>query len=157
VATSLQAAIGDLDHAPALAYLAHLSPQKPHKSLLGEAFPHSLERTRLLAHLIVLLGPPPTLQGHQRTRYSITAPRAGLYSLTFREEVFSETQLAIRRVLGSSLRVDLFLYHRFRWLSCGYRVCVTMHNLPDTVFRSKDHRNPQSEWGDLLPSVNLSL
>jgi len=32
-----------------------------------------------------------------------------------------------------------------------------MHNLPDTVFRSTDARNPQSEWDDLLPSANLGL
>jgi hypothetical protein len=32
-----------------------------------------------------------------------------------------------------------------------------MHNLPVTTFRSKDHRSPQSEWGDLLASSNLGL
>jgi len=32
-----------------------------------------------------------------------------------------------------------------------------MHNLPHTVFRSKDHRNPQSGWGDILSSANLDL
>ena len=32
-----------------------------------------------------------------------------------------------------------------------------MHNLPSTTFRSKDHRSPQSEWGDFLPLANLGL
>jgi hypothetical protein len=30
-----------------------------------------------------------------------------------------------------------------------------MHYLPLTVFRPKDHRNPQSDWGDILTSANL--
>src|SRR5688572_15752933 len=30
-----------------------------------------------------------------------------------------------------------------------------MHYLPLTVFRPKDHRNPQSDWGDILTSGNL--
>ena len=34
---------------------------------------------------------------------------------------------------------------------------MTMHYLPLTVFRSKNHRNPQSEWGDILASAKLSL
>jgi hypothetical protein len=32
-----------------------------------------------------------------------------------------------------------------------------MHNLPDPVFRSKDHRNPQSAWSDILSSAKLGL
>src|SRR5918998_349117 len=32
-----------------------------------------------------------------------------------------------------------------------------MHNLPGTVFGSKDHRNPQSDWGNFLASANLGL
>ena len=32
-----------------------------------------------------------------------------------------------------------------------------MHNLPLTVFRPNDHRNPQSDWGDILTSANLRL
>jgi hypothetical protein len=52
---------------------------------------------------------------------------------------------------------DLLLNHRFRWLRRGYRVCVSMYNLPDTVFGAKDHRSPQSVWGDILPSANLGL
>ncbi len=32
-----------------------------------------------------------------------------------------------------------------------------MHYLPLTVFRSKDHRSPQSEWSDVLPSADLGL
>src|SRR6266702_7998432 len=32
-----------------------------------------------------------------------------------------------------------------------------MHHLPGAVFRSKDHRHPQSDWGDILPSANLGL
>src|SRR5215212_522358 len=31
-----------------------------------------------------------------------------------------------------------------------------MHNLLDPFFRS-NHRSPQSEWGDFLPSANLAL
>jgi len=42
-------------------------------------------------------------------------------------------------------------------LSRYYRVCVSMHYLPDTVFGSKDHRNPHSVWGDILPSANFGL
>src|SRR3712207_2171282 len=32
---------------------------------------------------------------------------------------------------------------------------MTMHYLPLTVFGSKNHRNPQSDWGDILTSTNL--
>jgi len=32
-----------------------------------------------------------------------------------------------------------------------------MHNLPGAIFRSKDHRNPQSERCGILPSANLGL
>ena len=32
-----------------------------------------------------------------------------------------------------------------------------MHNLPGAIFGSKDHRNPQSERGGILPSANLCL
>jgi hypothetical protein len=32
-----------------------------------------------------------------------------------------------------------------------------MHYLPPTVFGSKDHRNPQSDWDDIFPSANLGL
>src|SRR5215204_5204799 len=32
-----------------------------------------------------------------------------------------------------------------------------MHNFPGTTFWSKDHRSPQSEWGDFLPFANLAL
>jgi hypothetical protein len=55
------------------------------------------------------------------------------------------------------LRVELLLDHRFRWLSRGDGVCVSMHDLPLTVFRSKDHRSPQSDWGDVLTSADLGL
>src|SRR6266568_9040305 len=52
---------------------------------------------------------------------------------------------------------DLLLYDRFDWLSRGDRVGVSMHHLPDTVFRSKDRRHPQIDWDDILPSAKLSL
>ena len=32
-----------------------------------------------------------------------------------------------------------------------------MRYLPDTVFRSKDRRNPKSDRGDFLPSADLGL
>jgi hypothetical protein len=32
-----------------------------------------------------------------------------------------------------------------------------MHDLPGPVFRPKDHRHPQIEWDDLLPSAKLGL
>jgi hypothetical protein len=32
-----------------------------------------------------------------------------------------------------------------------------MHNLPDTVLRSKDYRSPQSDGGHIFPSTNLGL
>ena len=32
-----------------------------------------------------------------------------------------------------------------------------MHYLPGALFRSKDHRNPQSAWSDLFASANLGL
>jgi hypothetical protein len=32
-----------------------------------------------------------------------------------------------------------------------------MYNLPGTVFRSKDHRSPQSEWSAVLPCADLGL
>jgi hypothetical protein len=34
---------------------------------------------------------------------------------------------------------------------------MSMHNLPGAIFRSKDHRSPQSEWGDVLSFANLGL
>jgi hypothetical protein len=41
--------------------------------------------------------------------------------------------------------------HRFDWPRGGYGVCVTMHDLPGALFRSKDHRNPQIERRDIPP------
>ncbi len=32
-----------------------------------------------------------------------------------------------------------------------------MHNLPGAIFRSKDHRNPQSDWANILASAGLGL
>src|SRR3712207_32595 len=32
-----------------------------------------------------------------------------------------------------------------------------MNDLPHAIFRSKDHRSPQSDWGELLTSANLGL
>ena len=52
---------------------------------------------------------------------------------------------------------DLLLQYRFDWLVRGYRVCMPMHDLPSTVFGSKDQRNPQIEWLDILPSAYLCL
>src|SRR5712691_5371144 len=52
---------------------------------------------------------------------------------------------------------DLLLDDRFDGLSRGDRVGVSMHHLPGAVFRSKDRRHPQSDWGDILPSANLGL
>src|SRR5919202_999719 len=37
----------------------------------------------------------------------------------------------------------LLLQYRFDWLVRSYRVCMPMHELPSTVFGSKDQRNPQ--------------
>jgi hypothetical protein len=34
---------------------------------------------------------------------------------------------------------------------------MSVHNLPGAVLRLKDHRNPQPQWGDILPSANLGL
>src|SRR5918997_6424141 len=56
-----------------------------------------------------------------------------------------------------ALMVGLLLDDRLCWLRSGYRVCTPMHYLPSALFRSKDRRNPQSEWGDILPSANLGL
>jgi hypothetical protein len=53
--------------------------------------------------------------------------------------------------------VALFMYQRFYRPSRGYRVCVTMHDLPGVVFGSEDRRTPQIEWDDILPSANLAL
>src|SRR3712207_8407428 len=30
-----------------------------------------------------------------------------------------------------------------------------MHDLPGALFESKNHRNPQSDWGDIFTSANL--
>jgi hypothetical protein len=57
----------------------------------------------------------------------------------------------------TSCAVTLFLYQRFCWPSGGYGVCVSVHDLPGAVFGSKDHRSPQIEWRDILPSANLGL
>src|SRR3712207_2769330 len=52
---------------------------------------------------------------------------------------------------------DLVLYQRLCCLSRGYRVCVPMHNLPVAILGSEDHRDPQSQRGDVLPSADLGL
>jgi hypothetical protein len=58
---------------------------------------------------------------------------------------------------GEGLAVVLFLYHRFGWLRGGHWVCMPMHYLPLTVFGSKDHRSPKSDWCCILPTTNLGL
>src|ERR671916_2180891 len=69
------------------------------------------------------------------------------------------TEVPRRRILGTfpsglsrkfALEVDLSLYHRLCWLGRGYGVCVPMHHLPGALFRTKDARNPQSQWGDIF-------
>ncbi len=52
---------------------------------------------------------------------------------------------------------DLVLYQRLCCLSRGYRVCVPMHNLPGAILGAEDHRDPQSQRGDVLPSADLGL
>src|SRR5215217_6834709 len=55
------------------------------------------------------------------------------------------------------LRVGLLLDQRLCWLSCGYRVCMSVHNLPLTFFGSKDHRSPKSPRADIFASADLGL
>src|SRR5215210_373865 len=83
-----------------------------------------------------------------------------VYDASSREE---HTTL-IHRIAGKAcsrkfalLRVGLLLDDRLCWLKSGYRVCTPMHYLPSALFRSKDARRPQSEWGNILPSANLGL
>jgi hypothetical protein len=57
--------------------------------------------------------------------------------------------------MGRVKALELLLDHRLCCLSGGYGVCVPMHYLPLTVFRSKDHRSPQSDWGDIFAFANL--
>ena len=68
---------------------------------------------------------------------------------------FSVEGVSSENGCGSSLRVDLLLYHRFRWLSRGYWIGVSMHNLPNTVFTPKDARNAQGNRSEILASANL--
>src|SRR5918993_4652129 len=82
-----------------------------------------------------------------------SGPSSCLYSPECVEGEFCELRQS--RMLGSSLQVALFLYHRLDRLSGGSRVCVPMHNLPPTLFRSKDHRNPQSDGSNIHTSANL--
>jgi len=85
--------------------------------------------------------------------------------LAWLDKIFSIVELIIPTTLDFyaeiskkfALRVELLLDHRLGWLSRGYRVCVPMHHLLGTVFRSKDHRRPQGVWGDLLPPAYLGL
>src|SRR5687767_6770796 len=63
-----------------------------------------------------------------------------------------------RRGSGTlALRAGLLLDHRLRWLSRGYRVGVSVYHLPGPIFWPKDHRNPQSKWGEILSSADLGL
>jgi hypothetical protein len=57
--------------------------------------------------------------------------------------------------MGRVKATDLVLYQRLCCLSRGYRVCVPMHYLPGAILGSEDHRNPQSQRGDVLPSADL--
>jgi hypothetical protein len=52
---------------------------------------------------------------------------------------------------------DLVLYQRLCCLSGGYGVCVPMHYLPGAILGSEDHRDPQSQRSDVLPSADLGL
>jgi hypothetical protein len=58
-------------------------------------------------------------------------------------------------------RVDFFdgllLNDRFGWPSRRNRVCVPVHDLPNAVFGTHDHRDPQTDGGDGLMSANLGL
>jgi transposase len=68
-----------------------------------------------------------------------------------------QSELRLHGVLRRSLRIELLLDHRLCWLRGGYRVRMPMHNLPPAVFRSKDHRNSQSERRYIFTSADLSL
>src|SRR5215210_8255173 len=62
------------------------------------------------------------------------------------------------RGCGESKRgSSLVMYQRFYRPSRGYRVRVTMHDLPGVVFGSKDRRNPQIVVSDILPPADLAF
>jgi hypothetical protein len=58
-------------------------------------------------------------------------------------------------------RVDFFdgllLNDRFGWPSRRNRVCVPVHDLPNAVFGTHDHRDPQTDGDDGLLSAKLCL
>ena len=71
-----------------------------------------------------------------------------------------------RVILGTSpsrhsekftLGVGLLPYHRLGLLRSGNGIRVPMHYLPLTPFKSKDHRDSQGAWSDILTSVDLDL
>ena len=81
-----------------------------------------------------------------------------LYLPEYVEGEFSEVGLPLYGVLRSSLGADLLLYDRLGRLRRGYGIRVPVHHLLGAIFfRSKDHRDPQSERGNLLPSADLGL
>jgi hypothetical protein len=45
--------------------------------------------------------------------------------------------------------------YRIGWLSRRYRIGMTMHNLPETIFWAKDARRPQRERRDIALTANL--
>src|SRR5947209_14593056 len=56
-----------------------------------------------------------------------------------------------------ALRIGLLLDHRLCRSTGSYRVCVPVQDLSIALFGSKDHRNLQSDWGDILTSADLGL
>ena len=59
--------------------------------------------------------------------------------------------------MGGVWTAELLLQHPLCGLRGSYGVRVSMHHLPGAPFGPKDHRDPQSERSDVLPSVNLRL
>src|SRR5215204_4102766 len=50
-------------------------------------------------------------------------------------------------------RAALVPYHRLYRSRRAYRVCVPMHDLPGVILWAEDHRHPQIERLDTLPSA----
>src|SRR5215207_8114710 len=70
---------------------------------------------------------------------------------------FERNAVETSRRMVLSAGDKFLLYHRSGWLSRGYRVSVSVHNLPGALFRPKDARDAHSHRGDILPSANLGL
>src|SRR5215208_1823825 len=96
-------------------------------------------------------------------RFSVIDPHRMMHTCGLTDEfvltgiialTYGQVSVNATRCKKFALRVELLLNHRLGWPRGGYGVCVSMHDLPGSLFESEDACDAQCHGGNILPSAN---